>query len=453
VLAQTDSFYVEPGSYSTRRENEPPAYVRQGGEDKALPSWLQLGADHRLRFEYRDDDIRRPQAAGTDMPLLLRSRVYAGVQTPWQPLRFAAEFQDSRRFNGDFPRDDRDFNEHDFIQGWAELHWPALLGHDPRGNARPLNLRAGRMSFEMLDRRLIARNEWRNTSNNFDGVRLELGQEANDWHLEFLALHPVTRLLDAPDSANKAIDLSGVVGHWRAWSPKLTLEPFYLRLRQAPERGNDFLRRDIKTLGLRWYGTGLGGFNYDVSLIQQTGWQGEQEHEADAVTAELGYTWNESPWKPRLSAFVGHASGDADPTDATDNRFERLFGFGRPWSANDYIVFENLDTLKWRLELAPPGALRIDAGYSLYWLAQSRDRFSNLMGGSGNRDLTGQSGDFLGREFDLRARYPLSPRLDATLGYAWFATGEFVKQRQTAALGSFASDSDFAYLELTWRWL
>src|SRR5690606_31307224 len=163
---------------------------------------------------------------GVDTPLLVRTRFYTGVQTGWKPLRFAAEFEDARRFSSDFPRDDRDVNEHEFIQGWAELHWPALLGTDARGNGRSFTARAGRMAFEMLDRRLIARNEWRNTTNNFDGVRIEFGQQANDWQVELLALHPVTRLLNETDSANKEILFTGVVGHWRAASPAVTLEPY-----------------------------------------------------------------------------------------------------------------------------------------------------------------------------------------------------------------------------------
>ena len=40
------------------------------------------------------------------------------------------------------------------------------------------------MAYETLDRRFIARNEWRNTTNAFEGFRLNLGQEANDWEVD-----------------------------------------------------------------------------------------------------------------------------------------------------------------------------------------------------------------------------------------------------------------------------
>ena len=168
----------------------------------------------------------------------------------------------------------------------------------------------------------------------------------------------------------------------------------------------------------------------------------------------MGYTFAH-PWKPRLSLFYGYASGDRDPDDNQNNRFERFFGFARPWSADDYIVFENLSTPKIRLELQPAKDLRIDTGFSRYWLASSTDRLNNLGNvpgpGTYNRDRTGQSGDSAGYEFDVRIRYRLAARLDTQLGYAHFSNGRFVRERQEAGLGRSDNDSDFLYLELSAR--
>lgn len=76
-------FYVEPRSVGTRRETEPPRYVRSldqtGLPERWARSWLDVGLDHRLRFEYRHNDFRRPIPA-TDWPFLLRTRAYLGVK-------------------------------------------------------------------------------------------------------------------------------------------------------------------------------------------------------------------------------------------------------------------------------------------------------------------------------------------------------------------------------------
>jgi hypothetical protein len=442
------TYYVEPGTYGTQRESDPPAYVRNFGEN----DWLQAGFEYRMRYEYRDDDIRRVPVDSLDEPFLQRIRAYVGVKTVLDPLRFAVEFTDSRRNRSQFARDDRDVNEMEIIQGYAELFFPAALGEDPRGNARPVSLRAGRMAFEELDRRLIARNDWRNTTNNFDGIRLTLGQDSNDWELDMMSLHPVTRELTSLDRPNQDLLFNAVIGHWRSRSPLLTLEPHFMQLRQDGSAANGNRERNIKAPALRVYGrTGTTNIiNYDITFMHQFGKDGTEDQDANAITAEVGNTWQQHPWRPRLSLFYGYASGDRTPLDNTSNRFERFYGFARPWSSDDYTIFENVHAPKIKIEFQPVPGWRVDAGYSAFWLASDQDRFSNLLAGSSfNRDRNGRSGNFVGQGIDLRVRYNVTPQLLANVGYTHFATGDFVRNRQQAATGIFSTDSDFFYFEVT----
>jgi hypothetical protein len=154
-----------------------------------------------------------------------------------------------------------------------------------------------------------------------------------------------------------------------------------------------------------------------------------------------------------LSASYGYASGDENPNDNTDNRFERFFGFARPWSADDYIVFENVSAPKIRLEFEPSKKFRGDIGYGWYWLASATDRFNNLNtvpDAKGlNRDKTGRSGDYLGDSIDFRLRYKIDPRVETTFGYSHFTTGEFVQNIQNKSQGSHVDGSDFFYIEIT----
>ncbi|MES2625089.1 MAG: alginate export family protein [Pseudomonadota bacterium] len=443
------TYYVEPGTYGTQREPDPPAYVRNFGEN----NWLQAGYEYRLRYEYRDDDIRRIPVDSLDKPLLQRVRAYVGIKNVLDPLRFAVEFTDSRRNRSQFARDDRDVNEMEIIQGYAELYFPAALGEDPRGNARPVSFRAGRMAFEELDRRLVARNDWRNTTNNFDGLRLTLGQDSNDWELDVMSLRPVTRQLTSLDRPNQDQLFNAVIGHWRSKSPLLTVEPHFLQLRQHGSAANSNRERNIKAPGLRVYGrTGTTGvINYDVTYMNQFGHDGSEDQKAEALTAEVGYAWQQHPWRPRLSAFYGYASGDRTPLDDDNNRFERFFGFARPWSSDDYVIFENIHAPKLKIEFQPKTGWRVDAGYSAFWLASDQDRFSNLLAGtSANRDRNGRSGNFVGQGIDLRVRHNVTPQLLANVGYTHFATGDFVRNRQQAATGMSSSDSDFFYIEFTY---
>lgn len=431
------SWYVERRSYGTHRETEPPRYVRPlsktGYEALREIDWLDVGLDFRLRSEVRDNDFRRDRDV-VDLPQLLRTRAYVGVREKLDPFRLYVEFEDARRVGSRFPRDDRDFNEFEFIQAMGELYFGHALGE-----GRPLRLQGGRFATEYVDRRLIARNEWRNTTNNFQGARVILGRQENDWQVDLIAAQPLERRLDDPDRPRRDQWLFAAIGDVRRWSRIVTLQPYYLGLVQDESRAQ--IRRSIHSAALRGYGiVGETGFDYDFDVVAQFGRNAAEVHRAIGVTAEVGYLWS-VPWKPRASVMYGYGSGDRDPNDGRNQRFERYFGFARPWSNDDYFQWENVSAPKLRFEVEPTKNWRLDLGYNWYWLASATDRWN----AAGLRDRTGSSGDFLGQEFDLRSRHRLHPLVDATLGYAFFAPGEFT---QKTARGS---SSNFFYLELSLR--
>jgi len=308
------------------------------------------------------------------------------------------------------------------------------------------------MAWEAVDRRLIGNNQWRNTTNNFEGMRLNLGQEANDWEVDVWGVKPVIRDTDEFDSRNGDVWFYGGILNWRRWSDVVTVQPYYMGLQQRA-RGVQ-IRRDVHSPGLRGFGV-LPGTNidFDLGAIYQFGREGPRQKSAWAYLVEFGYTFPHA-WKPRLSAFYGFASGDRDPNDDVDHRFERFFGFARPWSADDNIIFENVKTPKLKLEFEPFKGLAFDGGYAWYWLASDRDRFNNLLNGINgdarfNRDRTGNSGDSLGQSVDVRARYKLTPHVDTTLGFSHWINSGFVQTRQRAALGESTDATNFLYLEVS----
>ncbi|MBK8039595.1 MAG: alginate export family protein [Verrucomicrobiaceae bacterium] len=439
LFALSPSLFAQ--GYSTTRDSDPPKYARHapdtGIDFLKNAAWLDLGLDYRFRYEYRDDDLRRAQA-GLDDPFLHRTRAYIGIHDVIDPFRFAVEMQDSRRYHSRYPRDGRDVNEFEFIRLYAELHFKDLLPRDAAGNARPIGLRYGIHNFEFLDRRLIGNNQWRNTANTFQGFHGLIGQQSNDWQLDLLAVQPLNRSMYEWDRPVEQQWVYAAIGQWRGWGEKMTLEPYYLALNQSAYAG--VAERLVHSPGLRAYGKVTGSvFDYDVSYTNQFGRNGSRNVRAWAATAEIGYTLTH-PWKPRVSLFYGQATGDRDPNDNTDNRFERFFGFGRPWSANDYIVYENIRAPKLRVELTPMKNLRIDFGYSWYWLDSATDR---LAAENNARDLTGSSGTSVGHEFDIRARWQITKKLETTLGYARFLPGGFVESQIRSG------DTDFAYFEVS----
>ena len=182
-LANAEDFYQKTKGYRVEPEPEIPSYVRNLSKTQFEQfrdvEWLDVGLDFRTRYEYRENDYR-PSATATgfreypDNLWLLRTRAWFGVKDILDPLRFAVEFQDSRAYNSVYSRTDADTNEFEIIQGYAELYFDNVFGHN-----HPLSVRAGRQHLELLDRRLIGNNQFRNTTNNFEGFRVQLGKNQN----------------------------------------------------------------------------------------------------------------------------------------------------------------------------------------------------------------------------------------------------------------------------------
>ncbi|MGQ3169637.1 MAG: alginate export family protein [Methylophilus sp.] len=496
-----NGYYVERRSYGTQKETEPPRYVKQLNKTWlkdydafADVDWLDVGLEYRARYEYRDNDFRRPRE-NLDEPLLLRTRAYVGLKNILDPFRFAVEAQDSRRNNSDYTRsnDTRDVDKADFVQAYLELYFKeSIFGKDDLGNSRPFWVRGGRLAWESLDRRLIARNEWRNTTNTFQGVRANIGEKKNDWQLEAFAVQPVQRFTDKLDEVDHSQNFYGVIGDWRRWSEYVTIQPYYFLLRQNGDdvvfdtNGNSLsdrrfitaaaqnqarIDREIHTGGIRVFGVLPGTqWDYDASYVKQWGDQQrfisntigyvKVDHDAFAYNAEVGYTFNKLSWKPRFSTSYGVASGDKSPAtgnDLTDNgRFDRLFGFARPWSNNDYIQMENIRAAKVRVEFDPKvpflDNVKVDTGFSWYQLDDASDRWA---AGANLRDRTGSSGRDLGQEYDLRVRFPINQYAALNLGYAHFWAGDFVQDAVKTGTNPNTFDqnrsksSDFFYTELT----
>ncbi len=334
------SYHHRSNSYATNPDTDPPRYVRKlseiGVEKFNDINWLEVGLEHRTRYEWRNNDIRRIEG-GEDNPIFLRNRAWIGIKNILDPFRFAVEFQDSRVVNNKHAITDQERNEYDLINAYGELYFKNGLGVDDRNQDRPIRFRVGRMAYEATDRRFIARNEWRNTTNSFEGFRLNLGREVNDWEVDLFGMQPVRRLQTKFDEANDHLWFYGAIGTWRKWSDIVTIQPYFMGQKQTADpngfTATNRLDRLIHMPGFRAYGKVSNLFDFDVSYNHQLGYSGPNRVDAQGYTIEIGKTF-EHAWKPRVGLFYGYASGDKDSNDNVDNRFDRFFGFARPWSAD-----------------------------------------------------------------------------------------------------------------------
>lgn len=486
-LASAEDYYVKTKGYRVEPDPDPPAYVRNLSKTQFKQfrdvDWLDVGLDFRTRYEYRENDYRvaplqangSTYRADTDNLFLLRTRAYFGVKDILDPFRFVVELEDARSYNGLYNPTDADVNEFELIQGYGELYFKNALG-----NNRPLSIRAGRQSLELLDRRLIGNNQFRNTTNNFEGYRVRFGKKQNDWDLDTFAFHPVIRLKYQFDEPDTDTWIYGGVLSLKQWSEYLTIQPYFLGRKVdgdpynpvASARKNDI---DIYAPGLRVYGViPQTGFDFDANLNKQFGRFGVTravtntttvngvrrtvttqqqkllQQDSLAYALELGYTFDHD-WKPRASLFYGYGTGDKEAnssaTDGKNQRFDAFYGFNQPWSRNDYFSWDNIHAPKARLEFTPYQNLRVDAGYNAYWLENEKSAWNR----AGLQDRTGKSGNFLGHEADIRVRYKVNSYVDLTTSYARFEPGSFTRaQDKSNGVGPYTSQAgNFFYLEVS----
>lgn len=429
--------YPATRSVAAAPHRDLPGYVKPHplNVDDAERHWLDVGIEQRTRFEIRDDFYARGIAS--DDRFLLRTRGYLGVRNIMDPLRFGLEFQDSRRFGSRLDIEDTgDINENELLQLFAELYFAdgAAPGH-------PLSIRVGRMSYDAVDRRLFARNRFRNTTNAFDGVRIRIGSETTRWQVDAFAYQPVERFIRGFDHGDDERWFYGVNGAYRGWAPWITLEPYYFVL-DEDRKGYAAPDRELHTLGLHGFGRfGESGFDYDFNVAYQFGNRTGGRHRAFATHAEIGYTFDHD-WSPRAAFMFDYATGDENPNDGVNERFDRLFGAAHNfYGHSDNFNLSNLIQAALHLSAKPTKKLKLNAFYRNYWLASDRDAFVSAR----IRDPFGNSGDWIGHEIDLRTQCKVSDEVGLDVGFAHFMPGSFTSH----AGGNNVDDSDFFYVQMT----
>lgn len=415
-----------------------------------LPDWLDLAMENRTRFESYDHPWRASQAVGngrTDAQIAMRSRVRIGLGGDG-PLKFLFEGQDSRSYldgdRGDF-RDTTTVNEFDILQLVGALTVKNVFGTGLRTDAH-----FGRMTMDFGRRRLIARNDFRNTTNAFDGFHWQLAQEGT-WRIRAFATQPVVRDDVRLDQQYHNFLFWGTYLESRHF-PWFQMDAYYLGLNDQ-RLSNGTTHRTYTTAGGRLYKDPKPGeLDYEIETTWQTGTRGMTDHFAHFQHLDLGYTFK-LPWTPRLVFHYDYASGDRKPDDSQSEGFDTLFGARRfelgptgiwgPHSRN------NINSPGWRLIVTPTPNVILQVKHRVWYLAQSKDVF----GSSGLRDRTGNAGTSLGHDVELRAQWMVTSNLDFDAGYVHWFKGSYFDNltilSQMPAGGNI--DSDYFYVQMRIR--
>lgn len=410
----------------------------------ALPEWLDVAVEQRTRFEFLDDPWR-PGESQRQTQVPQRSRLRLGLDAPGG-IRLLAELQDTRVWN-DRPNDftSNQGNHLDVQQLFVSLTRRNLLGRGLRGDVH-----VGRLNLDVGSRRLVARNDFRNTTNAFDGVHLQLGGDDRTWRVRGFFTFPVAirdsdLMNDRPSTRRRFWG----VAFEDLRNPWIQLDAYHLGLEDLP--GN----RSLRTYGVRGYRKPAPGqVDYEAEVSGQfgdrrTAAQGTLDHSAWLVHGELGWTFA-APWSPRLAAQLDFATGNDDPSDDDSHAFDPLFG-ARRWDLMPTGLFgpfrrSNLLSPGVRLGLQPRATIRLDWKVRHWRLAEGRDAFSGSAGPGGGAlvDPTGDAGRDLGTDLELRARWDPRDWLGFDAAYVHWWKGRFFDDVANART---RGDADYFYLQ------
>ena len=415
----------------------------------SLPDWVDLGIENRTRFESYDHPWRSTQKFGggrTDPQIALRSRVRFGLGNG--PVRFLFEGQDSRSYKnnhtGDFVNTTT-VNEWDIQQLLVSLTAENVLGSGLR-----TDLHVGRMTLDFGSRRYIARNDFRNTTNAFDGFHWQIAN-AKLWRFRTFIVEPVIRHEVTLDEQNRKFLFWGAYleNHQNPW---LKFNVFYYGLNDQTQQ-NKNLHRTYGTYGLRLFKSdAIGEIDYELEGAVQVGQLGQVDHFAYNPNGQIGYTFA-LPWTPRFLVQYTYASGTRAPGGSQNETFDPLFGARRfdlmPTGIFGPFLRSNISSPGWRVIVKPAEGWRIQLKQRFWYLAQG----SALNGGIALQDPAGGSGNYLGHDLEFRVQWVVSNNLDFDVGYVhWFKGSYFDRLPASANLPQGGNkDTDYFYLSMRIR--
>lgn len=422
----------------------------------AFPDWLTLSVDHRTRYETLDNQYRatvnREPGNGGDQALVFRTLVHGKIDLGY--FRIGAEMIDSRialADQGSATNSSRltttIANPLELLQAYLEIPLDNVIGENSSSQ-----LRAGRITMDVGSRRLVARNRFRNTINAFTGLDWQW-KNANHQFRAFYTL-PIRRLVDENiidnnpsfDREDTEIRFWGLYYNHPLFSQRDNTEIFLFGLNEDDADNLATRNRELYTFGLRfWRSPSISVFDYQLETVYQLGESRTStssnttlNHWAHFHHAELGYSFA-SPWSPRLIAQFDYASGDKNPNDGENNRFDTLYGARRfdfgPTSIYGAFARSNLISPGLRLHLKPYPTIKTMLSARGFWRAETSDNWTSA-------GINGQDA-YIGSQLEASVRWePLLDNLRIEGGVAHLIAGDLMNEAEK-------SDTTYLYTQVS----
>lgn len=421
-----------------------------------IAQWLHVSGTQRTRYEHLWNPLGS-MARDNDKTLALRTTLLA--EFSFDPVAIGIELADSRTYLRDdaAPVSVSLVNPLDILQAFITTDVSGVFG-----GGDLFRIRVGRQTMDVGSRRLVARNRFRNTINAFGAVSIEWTKRQQHSLRMFVAV-PVERRVDPLRDNGLRLDRERFESVF--WGVSLaSLSPIHnvtgeLNLFGIHERDSE----DFSTTNRRFVAPGLrlyrdpqpGRLDFEVEGVIEAGLSRSSalpedttdlRHFAFFLHASLGHTLT-ARLRSRFLLQYDYASGDKNPSDDANGRFDTLFGSRRfefgPTGIYGALARGNINSPGARVEIRPHRGIDCFLAYRAVWLAQARDAWTTTL----IRDESGDSGTFVGHQIEGRVRWVFLPDY-ATVeaGMAHFWLGGFPKSAPNAEAD--ARDPTYAYAQL-----
>ncbi|MBX9795626.1 alginate export family protein [Sphingomonas sp.] len=418
----------------------------------APPEKFDLSLAIRLRHESITGQTRANLPASEESTQT-RALLLATYRT--RHFTIGAELIDSRAFAVPTPTaiSTNEVNALEPLQAWVAYDF----GAKGKWHGR---VSLGRMTLDFASRRLLARDDYRNTLTSHTGIKLDLIAPF-DLEGTFFYVLPNHRLPEDPAGirANRIVfDEQGF--ETRMWGGRLFrhrllgrtgAEATFLRFEERDSPIQITRDRHLSNIELRLVAPPAAGMvDFETEVIRQTGsiapsfapTPARLPVESWFVHGRVGYSFA-GRWHGRVSVEADYASGNRAGS-ASYGRFDSLFGQRRgdfaPAGLMSAILRSNLIDIGPRIELQPAKWLDGFVEIKKMWLASATDGFAS----SGVVDATGASGRDAGWMVDGRVRLWLVPKnLRLDVEGTWIAKGRFLRTAPNRT-----SDADTGFLSL-----
>jgi hypothetical protein len=422
------------------------------------PEWLHMGLDFRTRYESYSQPVKKNETTGGAQ---FSERTDVNVEARYKSFKFHAEFLDARPlYNYGVTVSSRMEDQNDLLQLYGSVASDNFLG-----SGLPTELQVGKFTQDFGRRRLIARATYNNVPYSFVGAHWTLGS-LKDWEVRAFAMVPVQNHQTSPDTVASNALFTGLSYLDQRMSWLHTELYLYYITQNKQVQGSTGINddqsthgqlADLFTPGFRLFRPeAKGAFNYEIESAYQFGQSALQPGSTPLTTfayfqhAEAGYTFA-LPWRPSVQFKYDYASGDPNPNDNKNGRFNTLFGVGNFELTHSGIwgLFKrsNLSSPGYMLSVEPQGGVRASFKQRFYWLAQSKDEFV----GTGLQDPTGRAGNYLGSELDLRLSWTVSSNLLFEGGWVYLVKGSYYSNLLKEAVAGAPNDKNTDYVFLSMR--